>query len=337
MKLLSLSTILCAATSVAAPITQLSFGTDPSYSPLQFLTGIKPLPSINISEVNQVPADVLNYITHSASLTSLLDCASKGIVDGGKEIFHVLEGDVQGFFLKDSSSQSLWAIFGDNTATTQASTELVSYIPKLVADGINKVDFNCPGCMVQEGEMLAMDVVNKDLPIFLREVAINPNYNIYIAGKAAGAGIAALTGNEVSLASNVVNLITFGGTKFANIALAEYMDDHYGKNITQDLSTYSNNTYLRVTTSADPTPLYPILSAGFAHAGQNVQLSDLANATKAVFTGQWTPETDGVLIKDLSSDVKNVLKTAFSIPKAYIPNIEQFAGNLLCPVNTYQS
>jgi hypothetical protein len=337
MKLSNLAAIFFATTAVAAPIFQGPYTNETAYSPLQYLTDVKPLPQENSTDLGEVTSNILDHITHSASLMSLVDCAEKGIVDGGKEIFHVLEGDVNGLFMKDSASKALWAIFGDNTATTQSTPNLVQYIPKLVADGLNKIDFKCPGCMVQESEMLALDVVNKDLPIFLREVAINPDYNIYIAGKAAGAGIAALTGNEVSLANNVVSLITFGGTKFANIALAEYMNNHYGKNITEDLNSYSNNTYLRVTTEADPTPLYPILSSGFAHAGQNVHLEDVANATKAIFTGEWSPTSDGILIKNLVADVKNVLKTAFSLPTAFIPNIQQFAGNLLCPVSTYQS
>lgn len=335
MKVLTLLTTLAASTAIAAPLSRAPYSNDTTYMPLQFLNGVLPLPKTDNLDLGNISKSLIDDITNSAALVSLVDCAKIGAVDAGKEIFHVLTGSISGYFMKDNSNKQLWAVFGDNP-TAGSSTDLVEYIPKIVADGIHKVNFSCIDCMVQESQMLAMDVVLKDLPLFLREIAVNPNYSVYIAGKAFGAGVAALTSNEVSLADNVVSLITFGGSKFADIALAEYMDQHYGKAVNEDLASHSNNTYLRITTDGDSTPLFPILSSDYAHAGTNVNLIKQGeDIVGGVLRGNWKPALDALTIQSLTNDVKDTLKTAFTLPQSLVPSIAEFTGNLLCPVKNY--
>lgn len=309
---------------------------DTNYEPMQFLNGSIPIPqNADPFDISGISSDLFDNITKYASLVSLVDCVKNGTVSAGKEIFHVLAGDISGYFMKDSTNKQLWAVFGTNPSIS-TTTNLVNYIPKIVSDGLNKVDFSCLNCMVQEGEMLAMDIVLKDLPIFLREVAINPNYSIYIAGNAFGAGLAALSGNEVTLAGNIVNIITFGGAKFADIALAEYMDQHYGKTIPEDLATYNNNTYLRVTADNDPTPLFPISLTNFAHSGANIHIkNDIKTIADTVLRGTWTPANDGLIVKSLNDVIRNTLKATSNFVESLIPSMAIFTGNLLCPVNTY--
>lgn len=326
--------ISSAVAAFAAPVIQNPI--DTNYTPLQYLQGTLPLPTngtaFNLGSVSQ---SVYNDITRYSSLVSLVDCVQKGSLDGDREVFHVLENGVNGFFLKDNQNKELWAVFGDNP-TIALLPNLVSYAPKIVLDGLNKVNFSCPDCMVQEGQMLALDLVIKDLPIFIREITLNPDYATFIAGKAFGAGVAALTGNEVSLASNVISLVTFGGAKYADIAMSQYMDQHYGKSINKDLATNSNNTYLRVTSDGDPTPLFPVLLPGFSQSGTNIHIfNDTANVPQIVFRDQWSPQLDGLIVNTLDNTVKQTLKTALDFPTTLLPNMAIFLGNLLCPIKTY--
>ena len=337
MKLSTIITLLSGSTALAAPLAKAPYSNDTTYMPLQFLNGALPLPKTDGFNLGEISGELFNNVNVSASLISLIDCAKIGAINEGKEIFHVITGDIKGFFMKDHTNQQLWAVY-DGNPTTELVSELVEYVPKIVQDGKNKVNFSCIDCMIDEAQMLASDLVLKDLPLFLREVALNPSYSIYVAGKAYGAVSAALTSNELSLADNVVSLITFGAAKFANVAFSEYMDEHYGKTTTEDLATHSNNTYLRVTTDGDSTPLFPIFETDYAHSGNNVNLIKQGNdIIGGMLRGQWKPAQDALTIESLSDDIKNALKTAFTIPKAFIPGIAEFTGNLLCPVNTYAS
>lgn len=334
MKLATFTSLVTLITgTAAAPVSYSTFSNSSSYAPIQYLNGSQPLPKTpDHFNLGEVTSDLFQNITKYASIMSLVDCATIGTIDAGREIFHVLTDDVKGFFMKDTQNKELWAVFGNNPVSG-LETELIQYIPKVVADGVNKIDFSCPNCMVQEAQMLALDVVIKDLPLFLREIALNPDYSIYIAGQAFGAGVAALSGNEVSLLNNAVNLVTFGAVKFADVALSRYMDEHYGKSIQDDLASYNNNTYLRVTTDGDPTPLYPISLPDFAHSGTNVHITkNIGQATKMVFRGEWTPQLDALIIETLSDSTKSILKAAKDFFDAtVIPSVAIFLGNLLCP------
>lgn len=337
MKLATIFSLVASISgAVAAPVPVPTYSNDSGYTAMEYLNGSKPIPQnheqFNLGEVSK---ELFDKITRYASIASLVDCANNGTIDAGREIFHVLEGDVKGFFMKDDGNKELWAVFGSNPIPS-LEAQLVQYIPKVVNDGINKVDFSCPDCMVQEAQMLALDLVVKDLPLFLREVALNPNYTIFIAGQAYGAAVAALSGNEVSLMGHVVNLVTFGAVKFADVAMSTYMDEHYGKTIKEDISSYDNNTYLRITTDGDATPLFPLNLPNFAHSGLNIHIKKEADeATKMFFRGQWTPELDALIVSTLSDSFKEFIMAAKEfIDTTVIPTLAVFLGNLLCPKHT---
>ena len=126
-------------------------------------------------------------------------------------------------------------------------------------------DASCNDCAVHAGFMMSWNASRPViLPILQETIEEYPEYELTLAGHSLGGAVAGLAALEFQARGWKPRITTFGEPRLGNQALAQYMDNIFAWNGSEESSTYRRVTHVR-----DPVPLLPFESWGWhMHAGE---------------------------------------------------------------------
>lgn len=249
---------------------------------------------------------------------------------------------VGGLIIQDDTAKEIIVVLKGTTNSKEWEldfrTDPHKYIPYTVMQGNNTENFNCPDCMVHAGFYKATgEVVRKFLPPLLTALD-ETKYSLKFTGHSLGAALAPLAANELRMIGYLSSIVSFGGPKFANQAMADWMDDLWNTdevveavNNGQSMDSY----YLRVTLTNDVVPLVPLSYMGFAHSGCELHLKKAkAKASDIKVRGRWsknienvdvksTPKKTLLLLKKKRLDLVMATKQARNIHSSYLISINK--------------
>ena len=126
-------------------------------------------------------------------------------------------------------------------------------------------DARCTDCRVHAGFMLAWNATRAlILPTLEDLVEYYPHHELVLTGHSLGGALAGLAALEFEGRGWRPRVTTFGEPRFANGALAEYVDEVFPWDVAEGAARYR-----RVTHVGDPVPLLPYEEWGWAmHGGE---------------------------------------------------------------------
>ena len=142
-------------------------------------------------------------------------------------------------------------------------TSPVEYLPYPVNDA------DCNNCTVHSGFMSSWNATKEQiLPTLERLKLEYPEYNLVLAGHSLGGATAGLAALEFKARRWEVEITTFGEPRLGNEALAQYIDNAFPWNVSENKSRYH-----RVTHAQDPVPLLPFEKWGWRMHGGEIYIS----------------------------------------------------------------
>lgn len=152
-----------------------------------------------------------------------------------------------------------------NTVTDLSTIpqKYIPYIPpdnETTASADDHIYSDCPDCTVHAGFLSSWQSTRDTiLPSLLDAATTHPNYTIHLVGHSLGGAVSLLAALDLRARGFTPVVTTFGEPRVGNDAFVNYLG-----------GIHWEDTYRRVTHTADPVPLLPPLGMGYRSHGHEL-------------------------------------------------------------------